>query len=129
MLTAAGKQREVTIDTLPVSTAVTTETSVSQPPATLPTSQPQYGMLLNYFSSQTVIPTNAMVAQQTYSDPLTIIPSSANLSRTNELAYGVPSFNQPPVPPEVPWCLSVLSQMRCLTDMYKDGKTGKDQSN
>ena len=78
MLIAAGKQPEVTIDTSLVSTAVTTDTSVSQPSATLPVTQPQYGMLLNYFGSQTVMPTKAMVAQQTYSDPITSIPSSPN---------------------------------------------------
>ena len=128
MLIAAGKQPEVTNDTSPVSTAVTTETSISQRSATLPMGQPQYGMLLNYFSSQTVTPTNALLVQQTYSDPNTSIHGSDNFSQTNELAYGVPSYNQPPIPPEVPWCLSVLSQMRCLTDMYKGGKTGRDQS-
>ena len=109
MLTAAGKQPEITNDASPVSTAVTTETSVSQPSATLPMGQPQYGMLLNYFSSQTVTPTNALLVQPTYSDPITSIHGSANFSQMNELAYGVPSYNQPPIPLEVPWHLSFLS--------------------
>ena len=109
MLIAAGKQPEVTNDTSPVSIAVTAEIPISQPSATLPMSQPQYGMPLNYFSSQTVTPTNALLVQPTYSDPITSIHGSANFSQTNELAYGVPSYNQPPIPPEVPWHLSFLS--------------------
>ena len=45
-----------------------------------------------------------MVAQPTYSDPITSIPSSTNIHQTNELANVVPpyynyTYNQPLVPP------------------------------
>ena len=53
---------------------------------TSPVSQPQYGIPMHYFSSQTVTLTNVTGAQPTYTDPIMSIPSSANLSRTNELA-------------------------------------------
>ena len=76
---AAVKQPEIANDTPPVSAAITFEVHTSQPSATLPVSQPQFRMTLNYFSSQTVTPTNAMVAQPTYSDPIARIPSSAKL--------------------------------------------------
>ena len=47
---AAGKQPEIT--------NVTSEVPISQSSAVLPVSQPQFGMPLNYFSNQTVTPTN-----------------------------------------------------------------------
>ena len=62
-------------------------------------------MPLNFFfGSQMVTPTNAMVAEQTYSDPITSISSVANFPRTDELNNFVPSYsahayNAPPVPP------------------------------
>ena len=61
-------------------------------------------MPLNFYGSQTVTPTNAMVAQQTYSDPLATVHSSANFYQTNELENFVPSYSThtystPPVPP------------------------------
>ena len=52
----------------PVSTVESTEIPIPQPSATLPTSQSPYGMPMNYFSGQTVTPTNVLVTQQTYSD-------------------------------------------------------------
>ena len=60
-------------------------------------------MSMSYFSSQTVTPTNAMVAQQIYSDHITSIPSSANFRRTNELENFVPpysthAYSTPPIP-------------------------------
>ena len=78
MMILAGKQ-PVIDDTSPVSTIESTEIPVSQPSVTLPTSQPPYGMPMNYFSGQTVTPTNALVAQQTYSDPLTSVQLSPNV--------------------------------------------------
>jgi len=53
-------------------------------------------MLVGYFSSQTVTPTNVIGAQHTYSDSIVSIPSSANLSRMNE--HAIPPYT-PPVPP------------------------------
>ena len=58
---AARKQPEITNDPPPVITVVTSEVPISQPLATLPLSQ--FGIPLNYFNSQTLIPTNEMVAQ------------------------------------------------------------------
>ena len=86
------------------STVASTEIPVSQPSVTLPVSQPQYGMPVHYFSGQSVTPTNALVAQQTYSDPLTSVHGSANFRRTYELENSVPPYsshthNMPSVPP------------------------------
>ena len=67
MMILAGKQ-PVIDDTLPVSTVESIEIPVSQSSVTLSASQPLYGMPMNYFSGQTVTPTNVLVAQQTYSD-------------------------------------------------------------
>ena len=99
----AGKQ-PVIDDTLPVSTVKSTDIPVSQPSVTLPASQPLYGMPMNYFSGQTVTPTNALVAQQTYSDPLTSVHGSAGFRRTYQLENSMPpysthTYNMPPVPP------------------------------
>ena len=69
MMVLASKQ-PVIDDTLPVSTVESTDIPVSQPSVTLPASQPPYGMLMNYFSGQTVTPTNALVAQQTVGNML-----------------------------------------------------------
>ena len=69
MMVLAGKQ-PVIDDTLHVSTVESTDIPVSQPLVTLPASQPPYGMLMNYFSGQTVTPTNALVAQQTVGNML-----------------------------------------------------------
>ena len=65
--------------------------------------QPQFGMPLNYYSGQTVTPTNVMVAQPSYPEPITSIPSSADIRRTNKLANFVPSYctfarSTPPIP-------------------------------
>jgi hypothetical protein len=73
-----GKQPETNKSPSFTST-VTSEVPISQPLATLPISQPQFRMSLNYFSSQTVTPINAMVAHSSYFDPITNIPSSANI--------------------------------------------------
>ena len=67
LLTLAGKQLVID-DISPDSTVASTEIPVTQPTVTLPVSQPTYGMPMYYFSGQTVTPTNALVAQQTYSD-------------------------------------------------------------
>ena len=75
---AVGKQPE-TNNSPSFTSTVTSEVPISQPLATLPISQPQFRMSLNYFSSQTVTPINAMVAHSSYSDPITNIPSSANI--------------------------------------------------
>jgi hypothetical protein len=60
---------------------------------------------MHYFSGQTVTPTDAMVAQQTYSDPLTSIPSSANFRQMYEMEnssppYSAHAYNTPLVPPQ-----------------------------
>ena len=60
----------------------TSEFYVPQPSTAYPTSQPQYGMPMNYFSGQTVTPT--------YTDPIMSIPGSANISRTNEIVSYIP---------------------------------------
>ena len=62
-------------------------------------------MPLNYFNGQTVTPTNAMVAQPAYFDPITSILGSANFRRTNELENFVPpystyAYSTPPIPPK-----------------------------
>ena len=104
MLILAGKQ-PVIDDTSPDSTVTSTEIPIPQPSVTLPASQPPYGMPMNYFSGQTVTPTNALVAQQTYSNPLTSIHGSANFCRMNELEnsmlpYSTHAYNMPTVPPQ-----------------------------
>jgi hypothetical protein len=102
-LILTGKQPVIDY-TLPVSTVVSTDIPIPQPSATLPTSQQPYGMPMNYFSAQIVTPTNALVAQQTHSDPLTSIHSLANFRRMCELenftpSYSTLAYNMPPVPP------------------------------
>ena len=77
-LILTGKQ-PVIDDTSPVSTVESTEIPIPQPSATLPVNQPQYGMPIHYFSGQIVTPTNALVAHQTYSDPLTSVQLSPNV--------------------------------------------------
>ena len=104
MMVLAGKQ-PVIDDTLPVSTVESTDIPVSQPSVTLPMSQPPYGMPMNYFSGQTVTPTNVLVAQQTYSDPLTSVHGSSSFRRMYELENSTPpysthTYNMPPVPPQ-----------------------------
>ena len=101
-LILTGKQ-PVIDDTSSVSTVESTEIPISQPLVTLPASQPPYGMPMNYFSGQTVTPTNVLVAQQTYSDPLTSIHGLANFRRTYELEnstlpYSTHTYNMPSVP-------------------------------
>ena len=59
---------------------------------------------MNYFSGQTVTSTNALVAQQTYSDPLKSVHGSASLRRMYELENSTPpysthTYNMPSVPP------------------------------
>ena len=71
---SAGKKPETADEHPSVSTS---EFYVPQPSVASPTSQPQYGMPMNYFSGQTVTPT--------YTDPIMSIPGSANISRTNEI--------------------------------------------
>ena len=132
MMILASKQ-PVIDDTSPVSIVESTEIRIPQSSAILPTSQPPYGMPMNYFSGQIVMPTNALVAQQTYSDMLTSIHGSANFCQTYELENSMPpysthTYNMPSVPPETPCHISVLSWMRCLTDMCSDGSTGSDRS-
>ena len=88
----------------PISTVESTEIPIPQPSATLPMSQPPYGMPMNYFSSQTITPTNVLVAQQTYYDPLTSAHGSANFHQTYELGNSTPpcsthNYNMPPVSP------------------------------
>jgi hypothetical protein len=58
---------------------------------------------MNYFSGQTVTPTNALEAQQTYSDPLTSVHGTVNFRRTYELENSTPpysthTYNMTPVP-------------------------------
>ena len=118
-LILTGRQ-PVIYDTSPVSTVVSTEIPVPQPSVTLPASQPPYGMPMHYFSGQTVTPTNALVAQQTYSDPLTSVHSSANFYRTHELENSTPPYstyacNMPPVPPR-----STMPQSGPMTDEMFD---------
>ena len=113
-------EQPVIDDTSPVSTVVSTEIPVPQPSATLPMSQPQYGMPMHYFSGQTVTPTNALVAQQTYSDPLTSVHGSANFRRTYELENSMPpysthAYNMPPVPPR-----STMPHIGPITDEMFD---------
>ena len=91
-------------DTSLVSTVETSEVPVSQPTVSLPASQPQYEMPMHYFSGKTVMPSNALAAQQTYTDPLTSLHGSANFRRTYELENSVPPYsshthNMPSVPP------------------------------
>ena len=79
------------------------------------------------------MPTNALVARQTYSDPIASVHSSANFRRTNELENIVPpysthAYNIPKVPPDVPCHISVLSRTKCLSDTCNDGKIGSNQS-
>ena len=62
LLTLVGKQ-PVIDDISPVSTVELSEVPISQPSVTLLASQPPYGMLMHYFSGQTVMPTNALAAQ------------------------------------------------------------------
>ena len=124
----ASKQ-PVIDDTSPISTVESTEIPIPQSSATLPTSQPSYGILMNYFSGQIVMPTNVLVAQQIYSDPLTSIHGSANFRRMYELENSTPpysthTYNMPLVPPEISCHISVLSRMKCLTD--SDGNTGSN---
>jgi len=133
MMILASKQ-PVIDDTSPISTVESTEIRIPQSSAILPTSQPPYGMPMNYFSGQIVMPTNALVAQQTYSDPLTSIQGLANFRRTYELENSTPpyythTYNMPSVPPETPCHISVLSRMRCLTDTCSDGNIGSNRSN
>ena len=66
--------------------------------------QPPYGMPMHYFSGQTVMPTNALAAQQTYSDLLTSVHGSATFRRTYELENSMPpysthTYNMSSVPP------------------------------
>ena len=119
MMVLASKQ-PVIDDTLPVSTIESTDIPVSQPSVTLPASQLPYGMPMNYFSGQTVMPTNAMVAQQTYSDPLTSVHGSASFRRTYELENSTPpysthTYNMPPVPPR-----GTMPQFSPITDEMFD---------
>ena len=94
LLTLVGKQ-PVIDDISPVSTVETTKVPVPQPSVTLLASQPPYGMLMHYFSGQTVTPT--------YTDPIVSIPGSTNFSRTNELVtHGSqipPRNSMPPIGP------------------------------
>ena len=118
-LILTGKQLVID-DTSPVSTVVSTDIPIPQPSATLPTSQPPYGMPMNYFSAQIVTPINALVAQQTHSDPLTSIHSLANFRRTNELENFVPpysthAYSTPHVPPR-----SALVPIGPITDEMFD---------
>ena len=48
---------------------------------------------MNYFSGQTVTPTNMLVAHQTYSDPLTSVHGLANFCRTYELENSMPPYS------------------------------------
>ena len=89
LLTLVGKQLVID-DISPDSIVETIEVPVPQLSVTLPMSQPSYGMPMHYFNGQTVTPTNALVAQQTYSDPLTSIHSSTNFRRTYELENSKP---------------------------------------
>ena len=85
---SAGKKPESADEPPSVSTS---EFYVPQPSAASPTSQPQYGMPMNYFSGQTVTPT--------YTDPIMSIPGSANISRTNEIVqYTPPEISRNSVP-------------------------------
>ena len=106
LLTLVGKQ-PIIDDISPDYTVETSEVHVPQPSVTLLASQPPYGMPMHYFSGQTVMPTNVLVAQQIYSDPLTSIHSSANFRPMHELEnsivpYSTHAYNMPMVPPEVP---------------------------
>ena len=84
----AGKKPET--DDEPPS-VFTSEFYVAQPSEASPTSQPQYGMTMNYFSGQTVTPT--------YTGPIMSIPGSANISRTNEIVqYTPPEISRNSVP-------------------------------
>ena len=76
---SAGKKPETADEPPSVSTS---EFYVPQPSAASPTSQPQYGMPMNYFSGETVTPT--------YTDPITSIPGWANSSRANEIVSYIP---------------------------------------
>jgi len=85
---SAGKKPEAADEPPSVSTS---EFYVPQPSAASPTSQPQYGMPMNYFSGKTVTPT--------YTDPIMSIPGSANISRTNEIVqYTPPEISRNSVP-------------------------------
>jgi len=119
MMILAGKL-PVIDDTSPISTVESTDIPVSQPSVTLPVSQPPYEMPMNYFSGQRVTPTNALVAQQTYSDPLTSVHGSANFRRTYELENSTPpysthTYNMPLVPPR-----ATIPQFSPITDEMFD---------
>jgi len=76
---SAGKKPEIADENPSV---FTFEFYDPQPSAASSTSQPQYGMPMNYFGGQTVTPT--------YTDPIMSIPGSANISRTNEIIQYTP---------------------------------------
>ena len=79
---SAGKEPEIADEPPSISTVATSEFYVPQLSTASPTSQPQYGILMNYFSGQTVTPT--------YTDPIMSIFGSANFSRTNEIVSYMP---------------------------------------
>ena len=76
---------------------------------------------MNYFSGQTVMPTNALVAQQTYSNPLTSVHGSASFRRTYELENSTPpyythTYNMPSIPPR-----NTMPHIGPITDEMFDG--------
>ena len=122
---SAGKKPESADEPPSVSTF---EFYVPQPSATSPTSQPQYGMPINYFSGQTVTPT--------YTDPIMSIPGSANISRTNEIVqYTPPEISRNSVPHPGPISDEMFdryvqrwqNRQRPVRSVYQPGQTGSPQ--
>lgn len=122
---SAGKKPESADEPPSVSTS---EFYVPQPSAASPTSQPQYGMPMNYFSGQTVTPT--------YTDPIMSIPGSANISRTNEIVqYTPPEISRNSVPHTGPISDEMFdryvqrwqNRQRPVRPVYQPGQTGSPQ--
>jgi len=122
---SAGKKPESADEPPSVSTS---EFYVPQPSAASPTSQPQYGMPMNYFSGQTVTPT--------YTDPIMSIPGSANISRTNEIVqYTPPESSRNSVPHTGPISDEMFdryvqcwqNRQRPVRPVYQSGQTGSPQ--
>jgi len=125
-----NKQPAITHDPPPVVSSATCETPIFKPSAASSMYQPQFGMSLNYFSGQIVTPTNVMVAQCSY---LNILETSlVQPTFTEQMSLPILYLHTVCLHIarhlyhlEVLWHLSVLSQIRCLTDICKDDKTSK----
>ena len=77
--------------------------------------QPQYGMLMNYFSGQTLTPTYTDHIMSPLVWP-TLVEQTSLLHTCDRYPLGVLCHQ------------SVLSPMICLTDTCSNGKIGRDRS-